>query len=108
MDTEANIAYENGNIEKLKSVLDMRSGKEIFNLIGHNDCILSLTTSPNSNILVSKSTDKIVKIWNLNKGKLIQTISDFTEQLKKIVISEDEAMIVTTDLKGTMKVWKLC
>ena len=45
--------------------LKLKSCEQLLNLIGHNDSIHSVITSPDDKKLISASKDKTLKVWNL-------------------------------------------
>ena len=52
---------------------DMDKEREVLSLIGHVRCVNSLLLLPNR-VLASSSWDKIIKLWDLNKGELSMAI----------------------------------
>jgi WD40 repeat protein len=51
---------------------DVASGKQLFTLQGHRGNITSLCFGPSGKWLISTSTDRTVKSWDVETGKLIQ------------------------------------
>ncbi len=60
-----------GNYEELGTIgiLEVPSGKLLKKLKGHTDFVLSLDFSPDGKNIVSGGMDKIVRIWDIEKGK---------------------------------------
>ena len=52
----------------------MKYGICIFNLNGHKDYISQVAISPTQCKIISTSADNMIKIWNMNDGKLLKTI----------------------------------
>jgi WD40 repeat protein len=50
------------------------SKKLVRKFVGHNDIINSLQISYNNRYLISCSSDKLIKFWNLGTGELANTI----------------------------------
>ena len=59
----------------------------VNNLSGHSLPIHSLAISPDSQILVSGSQDKAIKLWNLKTGKLIATLNEHLASVTSFAIS---------------------
>jgi WD40 repeat protein len=58
---------------------DNTSATPIFQLKAHNDLIQSLSFSPDGKLLASCSYDRLVKIWSIPEGKLIQELKDHSD-----------------------------
>ena len=66
---------------------------------GHKKAITSLLTDNTNSVLISASLDKSVKIWDFNKGTLLQTIS-FPASITHLKLHDDSRLlaIVSDDL----------
>jgi len=79
--------------------------KHVYTLKGHNKVVTSLSLLNKYNLLASSSTDKTIKIWNLNNGQLESILIGHTaEVIKLIVINFNN--IISADLNGEIKQWK--
>lgn len=53
---------------------DLKTGEQINILSGHSDTIFSLVISPDGQTIASGSSDRTVKLWNLQTGELIRSL----------------------------------
>ncbi|BAY13155.1 serine/threonine-protein kinase [Calothrix sp. NIES-2098] len=76
-------------------------------LTGHNGSINSLAFSDDGNTLVSGSTDKSIKIWNLQTGTLKTTLNLHSSEVNSVAISRDGKTLVSGSKDGNIKISKL-
>lgn len=77
---------------------DVQSGEEIALLLPHKSNISAIAFSPNSNILASGSTDKIVRLWDIGTGELIHTFIGHAGGIFDIVFSSDGTMLASASI----------
>ncbi|MDY7004511.1 MAG: hypothetical protein SWX82_11270 [Cyanobacteriota bacterium] len=75
-----------------------------ISLIGHSDSVMSVTFSPNNQIIASASKDKTVKLWN-RKGKLLKTLVGHKKWVNSVSFSPDGQMLASASDDGTVKLW---
>ncbi len=75
-----------------------------INLIGHTDHVMSVSFSPNNQIIASSSKDKTVKLWN-RQGKLLKTLVGHKEWVSSVSFSPDGKMLASASDDGTVKLW---
>ncbi len=49
----------------------------------------------------------IIKIWNLESGTLIVSLTGHTSEIWKLAISSDNKFIISGDGLGIIKIWDL-
>jgi WD40 repeat protein len=76
-------------------------------LRGHSDRILSITFSPNGQIIASGSADRTIKLWHPQTGKLIKTLQGHRSWIWEIAISPDSKFLASGSYDHTVKVWDL-
>ncbi|MCL2933129.1 MAG: hypothetical protein MGG11_12995, partial [Trichodesmium sp. MAG_R03] len=75
-----------------------------INLIGHTDSLLSVSFSPNNQVIASSSKDKTVRLWNL-EGKLLKTLVGHDEWVSSVSFSPDGKILASASDDGTVKLW---
>ncbi|NEO87278.1 MAG: protein kinase [Spirulina sp. SIO3F2] len=86
---------------------EQRAQATIQTLVGHTSFINDLAVSPDSQLLISASADKTIKIWQLNTGELKQTLSGHTSFVNRLLISPDGSYLLSASADKTIKVWDL-
>ena len=88
-------------------LLDAITGQRISVLSGHAHTIHSLAFSLDGTLLVSGSTDKTIKLWDIQTGGVIKTFSDPPLLPSTISISSDCATIASGTHDGTIHLWDI-
>jgi len=76
----------------------------LLTLDAHADSVMSVSFSPDSEILASGSKDKTVKLWTRN-GRLIKTLTGHTGWVTGVTFSPDGSMLASASDDGTLKLW---
>ncbi|MEG4121590.1 AAA family ATPase [Microcoleus sp. N9_B4] len=76
----------------------------LFTLDGHTDSVMSVSFSPDSEVLASASKDKTVKLWT-RSGRLIKTLTGHTGWVTGVTFSPDGSMLASASDDGTLKLW---
>ncbi|MBU7586969.1 MAG: serine/threonine protein kinase [Nostoc sp. TH1S01] len=74
-------------------------------LNSHSSYVKTLAITPNGQTLLSGSSDKNIKIWNLADGSLIRTISGHRSGVIAVAISPDGQTLVSSSNDQTIKIW---
>ncbi|MGK7920344.1 MAG: hypothetical protein AB4080_10115 [Trichodesmium sp.] len=93
-------AYQNWNINYYPTESVFKS----ITLSGHTDSVMSVTFSPNNQIIASASKDKTVKLWN-RKGKLLNTLVGHKGWVNSLSFSPNGKMLASASDDGTVKIW---
>ncbi len=81
-----------------------RSHNESY-IFGSFFYINSVAISPDGTKIISGSQDKTIKIWNLDTGKLLDTLKGHFESINSVAISPDGTKIISGSQDKTIKIW---
>lgn len=74
-------------------------------LAGHSSHVMSVAIATDKKTLASGSTDKTVKLWNLDTGEEIHTLKGHTDSVMKVSISPDGKILASGSSDRTIKLW---
>ncbi|HEY9726455.1 MAG TPA: AAA-like domain-containing protein [Chroococcales cyanobacterium] len=80
--------------------------KEFNRLEGHSEGVISVSFSPNGQMIASASNDKTIKLWSLD-GKELQTLKGHGSGVISASFSPDGQMIASASNDKTIKLWSL-
>ena len=86
-------------------LLDAITGTRTSALSGHTDMILSLAFSLDGALLVSRSNDKTVKLWDVQTGGVMKTFGDDSSAISSVSISPDCTTIASGTWDGAIRLW---
>jgi WD40 repeat protein/serine/threonine protein kinase len=69
--------------------------------------VSGLAMSTNRNFFVSASQDTTLKVWNLDSGKVQQTLIGHTAAVNAVIMTGDKSLIVSASADKTLKVWDI-
>jgi len=75
-------------------------------LTGHKGWVQSVAVSPDGKWAASGSTDKTVKIWDLETGECRATLKGHTDEVKSVAITPDGGRILSGSNDNTIRVWE--
>ena len=85
--------------DKLISLWDIASGRQLKALSGHTDDVRMLSFAAGSSRLVSISDDKLVMIWDLRSGTYQQILRGHTNDVVHLAVSRDGQRVLSGDGK---------
>ncbi|MBW4605748.1 MAG: AAA-like domain-containing protein [Hassallia sp. WJT32-NPBG1] len=86
----------------LQTILD--NIREVKQFVAHKDVITSVNWSHDGKYIITASTDKTARIWNLS-GKLMAELKGHKEQVNSADFSRDGKHILTTGVDKTARIW---
>ena len=81
--------------------------KEHNSLERHGSPVRSVAFSPDGKTLASASSDKTIKLWNLQARKEIATLTGHSSQVWSVAFSPDGKTLASASLDQTIKLWNL-
>jgi len=72
---------------------------------GHADTVRFVAFSPDGEIIASGSSDKTIRLWNTEDGKLIRVMEGHVDGVTSLAFSPDGKKLVSGSLDKTVKVW---
>ena len=79
-------------------------------LIGHTSLVLSIAFSPDGKTLASSSYDETIKLWDVDSGTLVTTLSDQSERsdgVWSVAFSPDGKTLAADSENKTIKLWNV-
>jgi WD40 repeat protein len=89
-------------------ILNAADGTSQQVLEGHANAVVSVAFSPDSQLLVSGSKDKTVKIWRVADGALLHTMQGHLDEVRRVEFSPDGKMVASAALfDQTVRLWRV-
>jgi len=80
-------------------------GKDYNNLVGHTFWVNSVSFSPDGKMLASGSADNTIKLWNLENGENIYSLTVHNKSVYSVNFSPDGKMLASGSADNTIKLW---
>jgi len=78
---------------------------ELFLQTGHASGVNSVSFSPHGKQIASGSRDNTVKLWNVDTGELLKTLSGHASEVSSVSFSPDGKRIASGSSDNTVKLW---
>lgn len=104
------IAGSNGCLEscatqKTFQIWSAIDGHLLTSVEVHTSDVLSVSWSPDSNMIASGSKDKTINIWSFKTKKTLLTIFDHMDQINRVSWSSDGTKIASASDDNTVRIW---
>ncbi|GLV36077.1 uncharacterized protein CBL_01841 [Carabus blaptoides fortunei] len=76
-------------------------------LNGNKESIYSLTMNPSGSVIVSGSTEKVLRIWDPRTCAKLIKLKGHTDNVKALVVSRDGSQCLSGSSDGTIKLWSI-
>ncbi len=72
---------------------------------GHSDDILSMTFTPDGKYLLTGSSDNTIKLWDVQSGLEIKTLSAHTKPVSALAVGGPEGLLVSGGYDNLLCIW---
>lgn len=91
----------------LTQALNQLENKEPQLLQGHKSWVKALSFSPDSKKLATASSDNSVIIWEVESGKILNTLLGHKASVNSLAFSPDGERLITASNDQTIKIWRV-
>lgn len=81
---------------------DMTTGEETRRWKAHCDC---LALSPDGHRLLSGGTDRLVKLWDVQSGRLLSTLKGHSHTIYDVAFAPNSRQMTTASRDRTARIW---
>ena len=75
--------------------------------VGHHGVIKAIAITSDDQLIVSGSTDKTIKVWEMGSGQLLHSLEGHINSINALAITPDSKRLVSGSSDNTIKVWNL-
>lgn len=86
---------------------DVESGVCLRTFDGHKNWIISVSFSPDGQLIGSGSRDKTAKVWDVNSGDCLHTLEGHKDWITLIAFSPDGQSLASGSKDQTVRLWDL-
>jgi WD40 repeat protein len=72
----------------------------------HQNKVYTLAFHPNGNIIASGSEDNTIKLWNVNTGKELASLSQHEQAVLAVAFSPDGNYLISASQDQTLVIWE--
>src|SRR6266496_6482779 len=76
-------------------------------LEGHSEDIKQIAWSPDGRILASGSEDKTIRLWDMQPGEALQTLTGHSDVVTSIEWSRDGRLLASKSWDNTVRIWRV-
>lgn len=76
-------------------------------LSGNKDSIYSLAMNQQGTVIISGSTEKVLRVWDPRSCQKLMKLRGHTDNIKSIIVSKDGSQCLSGSSDGTIKLWSL-
>jgi hypothetical protein len=102
-DAAGRVLFSGGN--KIK-VWDVGTGERLCTL-GHTSAVHCIAVSGGGKLLASGSSDGKIKLWNLETGELIRSLTGHQGAVQALAISPDGRQLISASQDAKLGIWEL-
>jgi WD40 repeat protein len=76
-------------------------------IVVDSETVFSIAILPNYNQVITGSENKILALWDLNKGTLVRQMKGHTAHILAVAVTPDEKVAISAAFDDTMRVWDI-
>ncbi|XP_055341212.1 WD repeat-containing protein 48-like [Paramacrobiotus metropolitanus] len=76
-------------------------------LTGNKDSIYSVAMNPAGTVIVSGSTENVLRVWDPRTCQKLMKLKGHTENIRSIVLNRDGTQCLSASSDGTIRLWSL-
>ncbi|VDN07225.1 unnamed protein product [Thelazia callipaeda] len=76
-------------------------------LIGNKDSIYSLAMNPSGTLIISGSTEKVLRVFDPRSCQKLMKLRGHTDNVKAIIVNRDGTQCISASSDGTIKLWSI-
>lgn len=73
----------------------------------HKDTIYEMKFSPDGRVLGSVSRDETAKLWDVQTGKLLSTLTGFKDSVDRLAFSPNGKIVAIVTTQGVVRLWEV-
>ena len=81
--------------------------KPIHTLAAHADMILDIAFSPDGRILATTGYDRLIKLWDVDTGRLLRTLKDHSDAVYSLAFDPTGQLLASAGADRAVKVWNV-
>lgn len=75
--------------------------------VGHSDAVTSVCFSPDNKFIVSGSSDKTIKVWDIASGSQMKDFTEHIETINALEFTKDGKYLLSASDDHTLKLWDI-
>ncbi|XP_076371088.1 WD repeat-containing protein 48 isoform X1 [Tachypleus tridentatus] len=76
-------------------------------LVGNKDSIYSLAMNPAGTIIVSGSTEKVLRLWDPRTCQKLMKLKGHSDNVKALLVNRDGTQVLSGSSDGTIRLWSI-
>uniref|UniRef100_A0A915AQJ8 WD repeat-containing protein 48 homolog n=1 Tax=Parascaris univalens TaxID=6257 RepID=A0A915AQJ8_PARUN len=95
------------DVATLTKLTSLNNTVTTSSLNGNKDSIYSLAMNPSGTVVISGSTEKVLRVFDPRACQKLMKLRGHTDNVKAIVVNRDGTQCVSASSDGTIKLWSI-